>query len=496
MIALTNPFRVDVRSLALWRVSLGLVAIGHLLLVAVDMTAFTTDRGVLPRWLVVQYNPLGLRSLYLYSGELWWSWLLMTLSISAAICFIIGYRTKLANIVLCVMIWSLQERNQLILQSGDILLMCLLSWALLLPTHACWSLDKRMGRGGTHPNTLCSFATAGALLQMCCMYFVTGLSKSGMTWENGIAVLNALQCYYARTTGRLILEYHGLLVTLNYAVRYLEISASFFLLLPFWQPFARYLVLPALIVMHLSFCFFLNISIFSFDSIAGLTLFIPSAFWQTLSKYYPRFQLDQTSHSVVEGNKRFSSQTFLNGAACMILAAMFYSNVASMNWVYSSVFSRRIGSAFNIDQSWHMFAPDVNNYVRWSFMIGTTKSNKTVYPLQMSYELPQLPRPSAMRDVSGRNLWLKVQEKIMQKTYLQVPFLAYWCYRWNETYPDDPMDKIEFWIADGEATYPPVPVSSRKAFINKSFTMPCDRSMQILSHFQSLSKSPQSFPPR
>src|SRR5690349_12104298 len=71
-------FGVDLRSLAAFRIAAGIAVLVDLLLRARFLTAFYTDRGVLPRFARIlafeDTDPAGYRhawSLHMLSGELW-----------------------------------------------------------------------------------------------------------------------------------------------------------------------------------------------------------------------------------------------------------------------------------------------------------------------------------------------------------------------------------------------------------------------------------------
>ncbi|MGQ3055957.1 MAG: HTTM domain-containing protein, partial [Nevskia sp.] len=77
-----------------------------------------------------------------------------------------------ALVVAFVLNASLLNRNPMVLLGGDILLTCLLFWAIFLPVAARYSLDAALSR--TPPpvdNRHRSWASAGVLLQVMSVYF-------------------------------------------------------------------------------------------------------------------------------------------------------------------------------------------------------------------------------------------------------------------------------------------------------------------------------------
>ena len=125
-------FSIDLRSIALFRICLGLIVLADLALRSFDMRVFYTDAGVLTRrdWLGATHFMQW--SLHNASGQLWFQIVLFTIAGVAALCLAAGYRTRISSIVVWVLTASLINRNGYVLQGGDELLAVLTFWALSL----------------------------------------------------------------------------------------------------------------------------------------------------------------------------------------------------------------------------------------------------------------------------------------------------------------------------------------------------------------------------
>jgi hypothetical protein len=94
---------LDLRSLAAFRIGLGLVLLLDLAFRSPDLVAHYTDHGVLPRRVRVERfgsGDVGLPfpiSPYEWSGEAWLPGLLFALTAVCAVWLLIGYRTLLAT---------------------------------------------------------------------------------------------------------------------------------------------------------------------------------------------------------------------------------------------------------------------------------------------------------------------------------------------------------------------------------------------------------------
>ncbi|MCB0386621.1 MAG: hypothetical protein KDD43_14610, partial [Bdellovibrionales bacterium] len=145
MSRLREVFGLDLRSLALFRVSLGLLIIADLINRGRYLVAHYTDFGVLPRHALLEYfaNKWHV-SLHLAGGSEGFQAFLFAVAFIFALMLMVGYRTRLATIVSWVLLVSLQLRNPMVLQGGDALFKMLVFWAMFLPLGAKFSVDSAL----------------------------------------------------------------------------------------------------------------------------------------------------------------------------------------------------------------------------------------------------------------------------------------------------------------------------------------------------------------
>src|SRR3546814_12916920 len=97
--------------------------------------------------------------------------------------FALGWRTRLAAIAPFVLWASLINRNPIVLIGGDLLLCCLLFWAMFLPLAARYSVDAALSTTPPpHANLHVSWASLGILVQAMSVYFFSAILKSGHEW--------------------------------------------------------------------------------------------------------------------------------------------------------------------------------------------------------------------------------------------------------------------------------------------------------------------------
>ena len=278
----------DLRSLALFRISLGIIIITDLINRLPDLEAHYSDSGVFPRSLLLFLQTSDYRtwSIYLNSGEVTFVFIVFVLNILSALLLIIGYRTKWFTICCWILSVSLHNRNPLLLNGGDSELRILLFWSIFLPLGGFYSFDKALNSSKKIlPKKLLSGATVALTLQICSIYWFSGLLKSDPVWTTeGSAVYYALNLdHYTTEFGRFLLNFPSLLTVFTFATLWFELLGPFLLFIPWRNYFFRGCAIVLFILLHIGFGLSLRISMFPYISAVGWLVFIPSEFWNTIS---------------------------------------------------------------------------------------------------------------------------------------------------------------------------------------------------------------------
>jgi predicted DCC family thiol-disulfide oxidoreductase YuxK len=307
---ITRIFSLDLRSIALFRVLLGFLLLCDLLLRSVDLSNFYTDEGVLPRHHLLSISSKWYWSLHAASGELWWQILLFTLAGFAAIALMFGYRSKLAALVSFILLASLLNRNGLILQGGDQLLVIMCFWSLFLPLGARYSIDASLLPEFQHnPNSYAghdstqlsyfSVATIAIIFQVLFLYIFTAIMKTGDAWlvrfDAAFYAVSLQQ--FATPIGDWIKQFPTLLGLSTRYVLGVEFIAPLLVLCPFFWPWMRLTGLLLLASLHVAFLLMLHIGLFPLIDFMALSLLLPGAAWA----------IGQKQDQVKPSNSRFHS---------------------------------------------------------------------------------------------------------------------------------------------------------------------------------------------
>jgi hypothetical protein len=286
-------FSADLRSLAAFRIVLALLVLADLASRATDLTAHYTDRGILPRTVLTQeVLDRWSFSLNLMNGEPFFQALLFGVTALAALALLVGYRTRLMTAIVWVVLLSIQYRNPLVLNAGDILLRMLLFWSIFLPLGAYWSVDRALK--GVPPRLSMRFlsvATVALFMQIAFMYWFTAILKSGAEWRiDNSAIYYALSIDQIATPfGSYLLNFPELLELLTFSTLWLEILGPFLLFCPVFTNLVRTGAVAAFMSLHFGIWLTMDIGIFSWVAALCMVCFLPSSFWDSAAKLRAAF---------------------------------------------------------------------------------------------------------------------------------------------------------------------------------------------------------------
>ena len=277
-------FDADLRSLAAFRIAMACIVMIDLVGKGRNLTALYTDEGVLPRRvLLAELRPWSI-SLNLISGTFLVEALLFGMAFVAALCLLVGYRSRLASIVVWAMVLSIQWRNPFVLHGADELLRVLLFWGMFLPLGAQWSVDRSRSLVPARiSNRFVSIGVAGLFLQIAFMYWFAVFLKTGREWRvDGTALSYALSIdTLVSPTGTFLLRFPELLKVLSFGTMAIEAFAPFLLLSPFLKGPLRTIGVALIMSLHFGILVAMNIGFFPLLSAFCMVCYLPGWFWDT-----------------------------------------------------------------------------------------------------------------------------------------------------------------------------------------------------------------------
>ena len=258
-------------ALAIFRIVFGLVILWWALTLAPDVGTWFGPHGLFPyqpsgRWYV---TVLGTHPSEAYVVTMY------VLLIVAALCLTIGFGTRIAAVLVWLLVMSFDRRNPLILNAGDDLVRIDAFLLMLTPSGAALSVDRWLRHRDdfwTAPKRAL-WGVRLIQLQISAMYlFAVWAKVRGDDWNNGTAVSYALQMHDIQRFAAPSPFVHNIwLVNLQtFATLALELSLALFV----WNRRARPWVLLLGVVLHLNIEIGILVGFFSIIVITSYLAFL------------------------------------------------------------------------------------------------------------------------------------------------------------------------------------------------------------------------------
>lgn len=297
---------VDTRSLGAFRIAFGVVLFSDLFRRALELPFWYANTGLLPNHTLLWRPP----SPYLFS-------LFFTLSgvheaqLGFALCglvyamFLLGYRTRLAQVLTLLARVSLNSRLAVLENGGDMVvdLLCLLT--VTLPLGARFSIDAvaaarraALGLAGEpSPDEVAelarrpvvSVAVLGLVLQFATIYFFNAAAKNGHAWRDGTAVYYALHQDKLVTNAGVWMREHlplSVIRPLTWSTLIVEWTGFILIFTPVFSRQARLLAVCIMPLLHLGFAIGLNLGGFTPAMMSFYPLLLSAENWDDLSKRF------------------------------------------------------------------------------------------------------------------------------------------------------------------------------------------------------------------
>lgn len=441
-------FGVDLRSLALCRIGLGLLIIIDLMMRSSDLMAHYSDEGLLPRQAVYDlFNYPGIwLSPYFFSGSAIFQGCLFVLTGIFAFFLMVGYYTRISAIICWFLLISLHDRNTMILYGGDGILRMTLFWCLFLPTEAYGSIDRLLSSSKhAPPSRIISMATVAILLQVCIIYWQGIGYKWNSSWFQGNAIEYALNLdEFVSPAGLWLKEQHTLLKPLTYLTFYMEMLGPLLAFCPFYTGPIRIFVVFAFSIMHICFGLFLELGLFPAICITSWLPFLPSYFWDVFLPrlHFPFQWFTQVRERIAPFFHNFRKRPLIsttslveNLFAGFLIVYVILLNISGvMDWKPPLIGNwgwKKLANALHIDQAWTMFSVPLYDS-GWYVVSGSLLNGKHVDLFDDGKKITWK-KPKTVSHTFGNDRWRKYMTNIWWKeNYKLRPYYGrYLCHSWN-----------------------------------------------------------------
>lgn len=451
--AIRELFRIDLRSLALFRVLIALLLLVDLAIRSTDLNVMYTDGGMFPRaeiWFRV--TSVWNWSLHFASGAAWYEGLLFAIAGLLALALMAGFWTRVATIGSWLLVVSLHHRVPAILSGAEILLRMLLFWSMFLPLGAVWSVDawraRRAGKVAAQASEpgVVSVASIAILLQMSLMYFFSAIFKSNTQWIHGEALAGVLSHdFFTTPHAAWLLQFPGLLKLGTQAILILEWVAPLLLFIPKWTERFRLATIAVLALMHLGIAATLEVGLFSYVSLAGLCLFLTPSFWNSrlLARWQSRAEPEQVPRGQPAKTGKQPKLRYAAQGTCLL--ALLYVLALNLNSLPFHPLAqlppqdiRMLRTGIGLSQSWGMFdaIPSMDG---WYVAQATLRDGSVVDLLRQGAPV-DWQRPAYPALLYKNYFWQKLffEMSYFDEQGFQIyraPVATYLCRNWNAHNP-------------------------------------------------------------
>jgi predicted DCC family thiol-disulfide oxidoreductase YuxK len=299
---------IDGRSLGLFRIGLGLLMLGDLARRVPHVRDFYTNAGLLPNHTVLWRPQVARLFSVFFPASLGQEvWVLFAICAFCYLCLLVGWRTRVFQVVTFLLATSLHNRDVFVENWGTVAMGALMVWSMFLPLGRRFSVDAVLAslraRRDETPADLTrerlpppdlrpavSLACLGVLLQLAAIYWFNFIHKSGETWREGTAIHYVLWQERIITSVGLWAREHlpfALWKGLTRGTLVLESAAPFLLLSPVLRHWTRGVAIVALAGFHLGIAALVNLGIFSAAMVAYYPLLLTDAHWRLLGRLVP-----------------------------------------------------------------------------------------------------------------------------------------------------------------------------------------------------------------
>lgn len=379
-------FELDTRTLALFRIALGLLCFFDTLRRFPYINLLYTNEGLLSNHFALFAAPYPMFSLLFALSTPIEVWIFFLIGALISLSFALGYKTRTSAFLLLLFIMSVTNRNTLLIYGADTVKLNLLVFSQFLPLGVCWSVDAR-NRGQNDFYKYSSIITSLLFLQLAVLYFFASVQKNGTTWRDGYGL------YYALFQDRIVSSLGiwvrnnapiGVLRIASDTALYIELLATFFILMPLRTVSFRRFSFYALVLFHISIGSLLNLGVFPVAMFVHLLILISDKELSYIATFFklPNDSSSQDHNCCVNG-LGFRKSAFC-GASAMV-AFIFVTHIIEGNWIFRGLTNYRapqwVQSVVNYTsfrQSWSMFAPDAPDHDFQTIWIGELDNGEKI----------------------------------------------------------------------------------------------------------------------
>lgn len=268
---------LDLRSLGLFRIILGLNLIYDVLWKWLSIGDFVGVRGVFDVHFLQQkiFFTGNLHTIIGYFPNQVWVYIFLIISLVLFGAYTLGIKTRISSILSFFCYLNICDANLFLVVGYQNILIVLLGWSIFLPLDgkfALWPDKKQI--------PILPLAVVGILLQISLIYFIAAFAKNGVAWQNATAIDMVLSSkFYQKSTALWLLQYPTLTHSLCYLTLLFEYSIPLLLFLPWGNNKGKLVAAVLIVLFHWGLYFFIDVGNFHLVSLCTASVLLPAAVW-------------------------------------------------------------------------------------------------------------------------------------------------------------------------------------------------------------------------
>ena len=378
---------LDLRSVGLFRIWLGIVFCIDILVNKFPYTeVFYSNSGIVDPFtldMIAKADPqrslYGFGLMHFFNSAAAVSVFFVLTLISLAL-FTIGFRARLFAVISLVLIWSIHQRNPLVISGPDELLINLLFISVFLPVDQRFSFFRT---GPASPDRYAGFPAFYALFFIGMMYFFQAFLKEGHLWQNGQALSYALmENYWTHSSAAWLASKEELCYFLTNCTFWIEYSIPVLIFFPWRNDKTRLIAAFVLLVFQAFIFVFFEVGLFPLLVPLCAILLLPSFVWDKF-KWLPRIEQKfrksrQLALPAFQVKLRPLRNVILAGMLILILwKASLYSERLN-SFLPNPDFVHKLDHTTLFTQYWGFYSPNPSITHGWFRVTGVTVEGKTI----------------------------------------------------------------------------------------------------------------------
>lgn len=394
---LFNLFGLDLRSIAFFRIALGLNIILNLLQYRLfNISAFYGRDAIVPIEHIQSFYGENFSLLFSIENETGiLIYFLVTLLL--AILYTLGIKSRWLSWPLLLLFAGIVNRNPMVVHGVEFLIEVSLFWGIFLPLDNSYSLapDRQ-----THPNEIRGLLTRGILFQIALVYFTSFITKTGDLWTSGLAVYSlTADLTHGNFLAPILANLPGVSKFLTYFSLVIELALPFLIFSPILSRKARTLAAFLIVFLHFGLASTIYVGPFHFITFCFAILLLPDSFWNKF-----KVKKDKNFGDLKIGTWRLLDRIppilctvgYRLSQAFVVVMMLLIFQRNFQKWGENSFLSEGIKASVGLEniakstplnftfvtgvfrQPWWLFAPNPHKDMGTLTLLGRTKNNETI----------------------------------------------------------------------------------------------------------------------